>query len=185
MAFNLFYKRTNKVKSEKDLIDLAKKDSRYFAPVYKKYHEPIFRFVYQRMDSQADASDITSQVFLKALLNLPKYQHKGYPFSSWLYKIALNEVNQFYRGNNKSRTVNVDETQLKEVVEETDQLYDQDKQNKLIKALSQLKEDKLNLIEMRFFEKRSFKEIASILGITENNAKVKTYRALDEVKKMM
>jgi len=36
MAFNLFYKRTNKVKSEKDLIDLAKKDSRYFAPVYKK-----------------------------------------------------------------------------------------------------------------------------------------------------
>jgi len=71
------------------------------------------------------------------------------------------------------------------VVEETDQIYDQDKQNKLIKALSQLKEDKLNLIEMRFFEKRSFKEIASILGITENNAKVKTYRALDEVKKMM
>ena len=68
MAFNLFNKRVNKIKSEKDLIDLAKKDSRYFAPIYKKYHEPIFRFVYQRMDSQADASDITSQVFLKALI---------------------------------------------------------------------------------------------------------------------
>ena len=35
---------------------------------------------------------------------------------------------------------------------------------------------------MRFFEKRSFKEIAEILDITENNAKVKLYRALDKLK---
>ncbi|MEO1712127.1 MAG: sigma factor-like helix-turn-helix DNA-binding protein [Bacteroidota bacterium] len=36
---------------------------------------------------------------------------------------------------------------------------------------------------MRFFEKRPFKEIADILGITESNAKVRTYRILDRLKK--
>ena len=38
---------------------------------------------------------------------------------------------------------------------------------------------------MRFFEKRAFKEIGEILNITENNAKVRTYRVLDEMKKNM
>ena len=185
MAFSLFNKSVKPPATEKELIDLAKKDNRYFTPIYKKYHEPIFRFVYQRMDGKDDAADITSQVFLKALVNLPKYQHKGYPFSSWLYKIALNEINQFYRTQAKKRTVNVEENQLKDVVEEVGEMFDQIKQQKLLVVLAELDEDKLLLIEMRFFEKRAFKEIAQILNITENNAKVKTYRVLDELKKLM
>ena len=46
-----------------------------------------------------------------------------------------------------------------------------------------LKESELEVIELRFFEKRSFSEVAQILEITENNAKVKTYRALDKLRK--
>jgi RNA polymerase sigma-70 factor (ECF subfamily) len=38
------------------------------------------------------------------------------------------------------------------------------------------------LVEMRFFESKSFKEIADILEITENNAKVRTYRAIDKLR---
>ena len=45
-----------------------------------------------------------------------------------------------------------------------------------------LKENQLQLIEMRFFEKRSFKEIGEIIGLTENNAKVKTFRAIVKLK---
>jgi RNA polymerase sigma-70 factor (ECF subfamily) len=52
----------------------------------------------------------------------------------------------------------------------------------LFNALSMLKEDALQLIEMRFFERRSFKEIGDILELTENNAKVKTFRALEKLK---
>ncbi len=47
-----------------------------------------------------------------------------------------------------------------------------------------LKEDQLQLIEMRFFEKRSFREIGEIVGLTENNAKVKTFRALIKLKQL-
>jgi RNA polymerase sigma-70 factor (ECF subfamily) len=43
----------------------------------------------------------------------------------------------------------------------------------------------LQLIELRFFENKSFKEIAAILEVTENNAKVRTYRVLDQLKKEM
>ncbi len=181
---SIFNKNKN-VKSEKDLINLAKQDSNYFAPIYKKYHEQIFRFIYQRMESQDDAADITSQVFLKALINLNKYEFRGYPFSSWLYKIALNEVNQHYRNTKNKRLVNIDETEIKEIIVESGDFFNEEKREKLLKTLSELNEEKLILIEMRFFEKRAFKEIGQILNITENNAKVRTYRVLEEMKGKM
>jgi RNA polymerase sigma-70 factor (ECF subfamily) len=180
-----FFKKNKIPKTEKELILLAKKNSNYFAPIYKKYHEQIYRFVYQRMDSQDDAADITSQVFLKALINLHKYEFRGFLFSSWLYRIALNEVNQHYRKNKNKRTVSINENDIKTIIDETGDSYDNEKREKLLKALSSLDEDKIVLIEMRFFEKRSFKEIAQVLNITENNAKVRTYRILDEMKQIM
>lgn len=180
-----FFRKKIEFKSEEDLINSAKQNSNYFTPIYKKYHEQIFRFIYQRIDGIDDASDITSQVFLKALLNIKKFEFKGYPFSSWLYKIALNEINQFYRKTKKERTVNVDDLIIEDVIEELNEKFSDEKSQKLLEILANLNEEKLVLIEMRFFEKRSFKEISEILNITENNAKVKTYRVLDEMKKKM
>jgi RNA polymerase sigma-70 factor (ECF subfamily) len=55
----------------------------------------------------------------------------------------------------------------------------------MLGALQQLKESDMVMIEMRFFEERPFKEIAQILSITESNAKVKTYRILEKMKKIM
>jgi RNA polymerase sigma-70 factor, ECF subfamily len=179
------FRKNIKVKSEIDLIDLAKEESNNFAPIYKKYHEQIYRFVYQRMDNQDDAADITSQVFLKALINLYKYENRGHPFSSWLYRIALNEVNQFYRKTKNKRTVNLEEKDIKEIIEESGDYFDEEKRKKLLEVLGKLESNKLILIEMRFFEKRSFKEIGEVLNIKENNAKVRTYRVLEEMKKKM
>jgi RNA polymerase sigma-70 factor, ECF subfamily len=185
MSLSLFNRKKKELKSEQDLVNSAKKDSSCFAPLYEKYHEQIFRFVYQRMSNEADAADLTSVVFLKVLLNLNKYQDKGFPFSSWLYKIALNEVNQFYRKTKKQRSVNIDEHDIEDIIEETNDKYSNEKREKLLQILATLSEDKLSLIEMRFFEKRAFKEIAEVLNITENNAKVRTYRVLEEMKKNM
>ncbi len=185
MSFSLFNRKKGVVKSEQDLIKIAKKDSSCFAPIYEKYHEKIFRFVYQRMDNEEDASDLTSVVFLKALLHLHKYRDKGVPFSSWLYKIALNEINQYYRKTKKQRTTSINEKDIEDIIEETNGFYSDEKKEKLLRTLASLSEDKLLLIEMRFFEKRSFKEIAEVINITENNAKVRTYRILEQMKKNM
>ena len=58
------------------------------------------------------------------------------------------------------------------------------KRDVLLKVLPLLKENQLQLIEMRFFEKRSFREMGEILELTENNAKVKTFRALIKLKEL-
>nr|MDQ3072000.1 sigma-70 family RNA polymerase sigma factor [Bacteroidota bacterium] len=56
---------------------------------------------------------------------------------------------------------------------------------RLLQSLQQLEENELQLVEMRYFEKRPFREIGEILDITENNAKVKLYRVLDKLKKLV
>jgi len=55
----------------------------------------------------------------------------------------------------------------------------------LLKCLSQLKTEHQQLIELRYFEKHSFKEMGEMLKLTEGNAKIKTYRAIEKLKRLM
>lgn len=112
--------------------------------------------------------------------------HQGFPFSSWLYKIALNEVNEYYRKKNKRRVVSIESTGLERLtnalIEGESDLELNEKRFYLSEALKQLEALEIQLVELRFFEEKSFKEIGYILNITENNAKVRTYRLLDKIK---
>lgn len=169
---------------EKELIEKAKKNSKDFEEVYNVHFQRIYLFIYKRVGDKHIVSDLTSQVFLNALTSLKKYEHKGVPFSSWLFKIAINELNYYYRKSSKQRVVVLTDAIAEQVQEEAG-LNLEDVFNQLSKALQSLKKEALELIELRFFEKRSFKEIGTILEVTENNAKVKTYRVLDQLKKEM
>jgi RNA polymerase sigma-70 factor (ECF subfamily) len=60
------------IMTEEALVKAAQSDPKQFEALYNKYFEPVFRFVYQRVEQKQNAADITSQVFLKAMLNLPK-----------------------------------------------------------------------------------------------------------------
>lgn len=172
------------MEQECSVIEACKKDIAAFQPLYEKYHEPIFRFIYQRCDNKDAAFDITQQVFVKAMLNLHRYTFKGLPFSSWLYRIAKNEVFKEIDKNNIQRTLNVDVAGLKELFDDIDSNDLQlSKEKSLTICMSQLVAMDLQLVEMRFFESRPFKEIGEVLEITENNAKVKVYRMLDKLKK--
>jgi RNA polymerase sigma-70 factor (ECF subfamily) len=184
MTVNPLYHHTpERLEEELVWIQRAKENPEFFAPLYKKYHEPIFRYVHQRMDDTEMAYDVTSQVFMKALKSLHKYEYRGVPFGSWLYRIAKSELYQAFRDKQAERTVNVESVTLFEMMEEMDENQSEINKRILFKALAELKEDALQLIEMRFFERRSFKEIGEILDLTENNAKVKCFRALEKLKK--
>ena len=172
----------NRIPAETELIDAAKKDAEKFEPLYKQYHEAILRFVYQRLDDKETAFDITHQVFLKALTNIKKYEHRGLPFSSWLYRIAFNELNMLFRERKAQRTMNIRSAHVNEIAEEIEE-NNSDNYEKMLQLLPSLPEDELYMIEMRFFEKRSFKEIAEILETNEANAKMKLYRILERIKK--
>jgi RNA polymerase sigma-70 factor, ECF subfamily len=170
---------------EQLLVEEAKRDPAQFQPLYNAYYERIFMYIWQRMEDKETAHDITSQVFLKAMLNLHKYEFKGVPFASWLYRIAKSEVYTVFRKQQNNRTVNIETAGLNNMMDE----MEEDKYTALIpilkEAVAELEEDDLQFIEMRFFEKRAFKEIAEIMDITENNAKVKTYRILEKLKKII
>jgi RNA polymerase sigma-70 factor (ECF subfamily) len=163
-------------------VEEAKKNPFKFEALYNVYYERIFRFIYQRVDEKAIAFDLAQQVFMKAMINLRNYHYKGLPFSSWLYRIAQNELNQLFRKNSSHRTINIDEADLKFVADEmkADSLEEYSK--KLPDVIAELDGKDLQIVEMRFFEKRPFKEIGEILNITENYAKVKLYRVLDKMK---
>ncbi|OFY87342.1 MAG: heat-shock protein [Bacteroidetes bacterium RIFCSPLOWO2_12_FULL_35_15] len=167
-------------------VEDAKKNPAKFAVLYDKYYEQIFRFIYQRLDDKEQAFDATQQVFVKALENLHKYEFRGVPFASWLYRIASSEVNNLFRSQKAQRTVNIDSVSIYGIIEEIQESKIEEYHDKIVAIIAEnLEEDELQLIEMRFFEKRSFKEMGEILEITENNAKVKTYRILDKLKKII
>ncbi len=163
-------------------IQAARRDSVHFHPLYDRYFEAIFRFVFRRTADEELSADLCSQVFLKALQKLDSYQFKGVPFSSWLFRIASNEIAQHYRQSRKNRVVSADDTDLSEMMDEMEEGDQEVHLQNLTKVLDTLNDKDLQLIEMRFFEQRPFREIAEILDITESNAKVKTYRILERLK---
>ena len=178
-------------KSDKDLqlelqhINAAKENPGRFNVLYEKYFKSIYVFVYRRTDDEELASDITSHVFLKAMINIKKYEHKGVPFSAWLFRIAFNEVNMYFRKSKANRVVSIEQSGIIQIAHEAALEDNSEKLALLTAALKQLESDDVQLIELRFFEKRSFAEIGEIIGITENNAKVKVYRIIDKLKRLM
>ncbi|MGP8215119.1 MAG: RNA polymerase sigma factor [Bacteroidia bacterium] len=181
-----YHKSSEEMLSEQKEIEAAKADPARFEVLYNRYYEPILQFVYKRVEGKEAAFDITSQVFLNAMLKLHQFKFMGSPFSSWLYRIALNEINMLYRKDKIQRSIKVEEDELKSVIHEINPEDDIDEQYKRIEeALSDFEEEDIQLIELRFFEKRTFKEIGDIMEMTENNAKVKLYRLLDKLKSQL
>ncbi|NOQ74446.1 MAG: sigma-70 family RNA polymerase sigma factor [Crocinitomix sp.] len=185
MPTNPIYHHTeDKLLMELKWIKYAQENPRGFEPLYNKYYEQILRYIYQRIDDKETAYDIASQVFLKALNNIHKYEYRGVPFASWLYRIAKSELYQSFRDKKARRTVNVDTSNLSEMIDEMEEDTSDGNRQVLIQLIKKLKEDEVQMVELRFFEKRSFKEIGEILDITENNAKVKSHRVINKMKKL-
>ena len=182
---SLHHKNETDLKLEMQQVDAAKLNPARFDVLYDNYYKSIFIFVHRRTGDEEVSADITSQVFLKALINIKKYEFKGVPFSAWLFRIAFNEINMYFRKSNASRVVSLEQNNINQIIQEVQEEDNTQAQQRMMLALKQSDESDIQLIEMRFFEKRSFAEIGEIIGITENNAKVKVYRILDKLKKVL
>ena len=116
---------------------------------------------------------------------LSGYTYKGVPFSAWLFRIASNELGQYFRASSKNRVVSLEQNQIHDLAEEMETLDFGELQDQMIEALDSLKEKDLEIIELRFFEQRPYKEIADILDISVTNAKVKVHRILERLKRRL
>ncbi len=167
-----------------EFIAKAKADKNAFCLLYNKYWDRIFLFIFKKVQSMDTAGDICQSAMLKAMLNLPKYEDRGFPFSAWLYRIASNEVNLHFRKKKKEAFVEVKETHVKELMHEVEisDTTSTTEQEKLLLILEDLKPKDAELIEMRFFFSYSFKEIADFYKISEASAKMRLYRTIDKLK---
>src|SRR5258706_13110777 len=171
------------IQQEYEAIDRSKKDPSAFGWLYEKYFDRIFNFIFTQTDDEDLTADLCSQTFLIALGNVQKYEFRGVPVSAWFYKIASNEVNKHFNKTKSRKIYSLDEVHLRTLFEREDEEYSEETVIRLIDFMKDLPPDMLDVLQLRFFEEKEFKEIAFILDISESSAKMRTYRALDQLRK--
>ncbi len=176
----------NKLENEQEIVERAKNDDQAFAVLYDFYFPKIYRYVYSRVGSQPAAEDLVSQVFLKVFTNLKSYKYQGYSFGAWVYKIATNILIDYYRKESRKKEVILDEAvELAAADPLPGEEIDRRKQrDKIMLILKQLPPPHQHILHLRFFADLSHEEVAAAMAISVNNARVATYRALKQFKKI-
>lgn len=164
---------------ELTLYHLSNEQRDFVKNQYIHYYDKICQFIRSKGLNNDEVEQIASDVFMKAIENLSTFQDRGNSFGSWIYKIASNEVSQTFRNHKKLRFDELTENEL--FIEENISLSIEMSQD-LVKALKRLSEKQLVIIKLRYFQKLSFKEIGMYLSISESNAKVKCFRALEKLR---
>lgn len=174
-------------KDIKDIIERAiKGESSAFGLLYDKYQPQIYRFIYLKVSHREEAEDLCHQVFLKTWQNIAEYKFQGFPFSSWLYRVARNQVIDYYRI--KKNNISIENEAVLELNTEnlTSKIIDQNLDiEKIKKAINNLNPAQQDVLILRFIESFSVKETASILKKTEIAIKLLQHRAIKNLRKIM
>ena len=182
------------LEQEKDLVERARKDAEAFGELYDLYYPKVFGYILRRTGSVEIAQDITSEVFFKALKNLGQFRWRGIPFSSWLYRIATNEIASYFR-KNKYRRLRLEEASdtastsnpstETEVLEAEEKLHRHEDFLLLHEKISQLPLKYQEVITLRFFENKRVRDISEILGKREGTVKSLLHRGLERLRSLM
>jgi RNA polymerase sigma-70 factor (ECF subfamily) len=179
---------------EEELIKQAQKAPDAFTKLYDHYYPKIFGYVLRRTANLEAAQDITSETFLKALGKLWQFQWRDISFSPWLYKIATNEINQYFRRAEYKKSVSLEELQEQgfellsphdpesELIAAQEKLQQHQDFLEIQKKITRLPARYQEVIALRFFEKKQVKEIAEILGKREGTIKSLLHRAVEKLR---
>lgn len=162
-------------------------ESTEFVRLYDTHFDGIFRYLLLRTGNVAEAEDLTAQTFFKALRGFSRLRWFRRSASAWLYRIATNELNSHIRRSRRRARwetgvadvggAAVRERETAEQRLEREQLFRQ-----LAGALRTLKPDEQALVALRYFERRSYSEIALILRRREGTLAMRTHRALGKLR---
>jgi len=180
---------------EKKLVEAAKIDRNAFSTLYEIYFSRIYNYIFRRVSDPDLADDLTSQVFMKVLENIQKFEWRGAPFIAWIYRIAFNVIASNYRKNKHLSGVDLEDVKflivdkeaspLENLKEQEDLREDQVQYKEIKNALHKLKSKYADIIALKFLEEKSNSEIAQILNISEGNIRIRLFRALKKLKKIL
>ena len=179
-------KATPPGEEERLLVQAAQNDPAKFDALYELYFERIYYFLARRVRDRAIAEDLTSEVFHKALANLPSYEWRGVPFSAWLFRIAANALADQYKRASREQpsSGNASNPDMHPDLSSPD-LEAIDYHARLFRLVDHLPAVQRQVIRERFVEQRSIREIAARLKKTEGAIKQLQFRALQSLRTQM
>ncbi len=185
-----------KLQDEYDLLLSIIKNPKAFGTLFDAYYESIFGYVFRRVADYDLTRDITAETFLKAFLKINLFKWKGIGFQPWLYRIATNEVNQYFRNKKYAlvQFVNVHDSAFLQSLhyqsqkEERNSLdrelqHHQDYE-KIQQQLIKLDIKYQEVIALRYFEEKDIKSIAAILNKPEGTIKSLLSRGMEKLRKL-
>ena len=169
---------------EKTIIARAiKGEASAFGLLYDHYQAQIYRFVFMKVGHREEAEDLTHQVFLHAWQNIFSYKDYGFPFSSWLYRMARNQVIDSYRTRREHYRLDEMEENYDLVSQEIEKIAILNFELEEIReAILKLKPEYQDVIIMRFIEDLAPKEVALAIGKSEGAVKLIQHRAIKKLK---
>lgn len=170
---------------EEKLIERAKEDPEAFGVLYERYVDQIYQYVFYRIGNRCDAEDLTARTFYKALANLERYQHRGLPFSAWLYRIAHNLVANWHRDRKRRAGIPLDDLAM--VSKERDSavvfVESSERVEALREAIAGLAPERQELLVLKYTTELTNSEIGRVMGRSEGAVKALYHRTLIALRK--
>lgn len=168
---------------EQRLVQAASQgDREAFAALYQANVNRILQYIRRRVDGEMLAEDLTSDVFLHALVSVRRYQYRGRPFVHWLYRIARARVADYYRRLlHDPDIIHLDDVYVAVLPDLDTRIMEQELTAYLHKIIIALTEDQQQVVVLRFAEDRSIKEVARIMCRQPNAVKQLQHRALRQI----
>src|SRR6187399_1271990 len=188
---------SEKAQADFKLVCLATEtgDQKAYAELMSRYKDSIYFMLLKMVNNRDDADDLTIEAFGKAFKNLHQYTPE-YAFSTWLFKIATNNCIDFIRRKRKM-TFSIDKNFESESGDEmqfeikSPLLDPEEKMIKKQKAIlmrdvvEKLKPRYKRLVELRYFQERSYEEIADELQLPLGTVKAQLFRAREFLYQIM
>lgn len=164
------------------LVDRAREgDADAFGQLYDRFQPEILRYLVIRTRNPDAAEDLAQQVFLKAWRAIPRYQHRGAPFRAWLYRMAHNQMVDYFRTNRP--TTDLEGVDLPEDAEAESRVLTAETNEVLRAALERLSEDHREVLVQRFLMEKSAREIGEAMGRKEVTVRGLQMRALQALRR--
>jgi RNA polymerase sigma-70 factor (ECF subfamily) len=169
----------NHYESEAHIIARAKAgDADAIGQLYERYAPQVHRYIASRLGDPVLAEDVCSDVFVKMLEGLDRYEDRGWPFSAWLYRIAYARTMDMLRQARRRPSVPLDESAPQALEPPDEAVISRIAYHELQSVMRILTRDQRLVLHLRFDEDRSLAEIAESLGRTVGSVKALQHRGL-------
>jgi len=172
------------------LIARARHDRAAFGELYRVYVRRVYAFCRAHSRTGEEAEDLTAQTFERALAAIGRYEDRGGRFSSWLLRIAANAAVDRARRSGHEKPMNeevmAEDGAARPTQEGTARWVEDWEQSTWVKAhMATLPEDQRRVVRLRFYDDRSFGDVATEMGRSEGAVKQLAQRALKALRARM